>query len=32
MAMKRIDKAAKRHVIHANAADRLKGQVSRAAK
>jgi len=30
-AMKKIDKAAKRHVIHANAAARLKGQVSKAA-
>lgn len=32
LAMKKIDKAAKRHVIHANAAARLKGQVSKAAK
>ena len=31
MAIKRIDKAAKKHIIHANAAARLKSQVSRAA-
>jgi small subunit ribosomal protein S20 len=30
-AMKQIDKAAKRHVIHKNAAARLKSQVARAA-
>jgi len=30
-AMKKIDKAAKRNVIHANAAARLRGQVSKAA-
>jgi small subunit ribosomal protein S20 len=30
-AMKRVDKAAKDHVIHANAAARKKGQLSRAA-
>lgn len=30
-AMKKIDKAAKRHVIHANAAARLKSQVTRSA-
>jgi small subunit ribosomal protein S20 len=30
-AMKRIDKAAKTHVVHKNAAARLKSQVSRAA-
>ena len=29
MAIKKIDKAAKRNVIHANAAARLKGQVSK---
>jgi small subunit ribosomal protein S20 len=32
MAMKRIDKAAKNHVIHKNAAARLKSQISRASK
>lgn len=31
-AMKRIDKAAKNHVIHKNAAARLKSQVTRAAQ
>ena len=30
-AMKLIDKAAKNHVVHENAAARLKGQVSRSA-
>ena len=30
-AIKRIDKAAKKNIIHANAAARLKSQVSRAA-
>jgi len=30
LAMKKIDKAAKRNVIHANAASRLKSQVSKA--
>lgn len=30
LAMKKIDKAAKRNVIHANAAARLKSQVSKA--
>lgn len=31
LAMKRIDKAAKRHIIHANAAARLKGRMARVA-
>ena len=31
-AMKRVDKAAKKNVIHANAAARKKSQLSRAAK
>ncbi len=31
-AMKRVDKAAKKNLIHANAAARVKGQLSRAAK
>ena len=32
MAMKRVDKAAKKNLIHANAAARVKSQLSRAAK
>ena len=31
-AMKRVDKAAKKNQIHANAAARVKGQLSRAAR
>ena len=31
-AMKRVDKAAKKNLIHANAAARVKGQLSRAAR
>lgn len=31
VAMKRVDKAAKKHVIHKNAAARLKSQLARAA-
>ena len=31
-AMKKVDKAAKKHLIHANAAARVKGQLSRAAQ
>lgn len=30
-AMKKVDKAAKKNLIHANAAARVKGQISRAA-
>ena len=31
-AMKKVDKAAKKNLIHANAAARVKGQLSRAAQ
>ena len=31
-AMKKVDKAAKKNLIHANAAARVKGQLSRAAR
>ncbi len=31
-AMKRVDKAAQKNLIHANAAARVKGQLSRAAR
>lgn len=31
-AMRKVDKAAKKHLIHANAAARVKGQLSRAAQ
>ena len=31
-AMKKVDKAAKKNLIHANAAARMKGQLSRAAR